>query len=325
LTQAIGPCQVWDNGCAKEQLNLDWGAGNLRILYITFGPTEFHLQARLSILSALNFCDARDVAVVTDNPNEFRDLAINVHEVTSAQIRRFRGPMNFVHRVKVEGMIHYHRQDPGPFVYVDSDTFWLKDPMELGVQLEKGCSLMERQEGVVSPRYFARLDRFLTQRAKSLEESGYGFTQRRRDMHIAGLVGLPGNGQRGELLDSVLRFTDYLTVRFPQQTEWVEQYAFSSILAEKQNLEAVEGFINHYWGCNCELQILLSRMNREEIARAAASPEVFDALLSRARELLDDSAYRKTLRRRKFRRSIQKRVGMFRALRCRLFPRAANV
>ena len=293
----------------------------MKILYITFGEPKFHLQARLSILSAQNYCAAEHIAVITDRPDEFANLGVEILPVMQAKLTQFLGPMNYNFRVKVAGILQYHRQNGGAFIYVDSDTYWLRNPLELAESLTGKTCLMEKVEGVISPEFHNRLNRFLTARREALERAGYNFAHRQRTMCCAGLIGLPVLADREELLQSVLEFTDYMTLHFPQQPEWVEQFAFSSILAERQGLNTAEGFTNHYWGCNWEVQILLGRLANSDFIELARSPEAFSRLLASARRLQQDPSHQRYLRTRKLKRLVQKRMGTLRAFFLRTFSR----
>ncbi|HWH70892.1 MAG TPA: hypothetical protein VNT26_16000, partial [Candidatus Sulfotelmatobacter sp.] len=126
------------------------------------------------------------------------------------------------------------------------------------------------------------------------------------------------------LFQEVLTFTDYLTLHFPWQTEWAEQYAFSSLLAERQGLTTAPDFIHHYWGINWEVQAVLSQRPDLDLSELARSPAAFNQLLTQARELLQDPAYQRHLRQRKLKRSCQKRLGVLRALVLRSFPQIAD-
>lgn len=292
----------------------------MALVYTTFGSLGFHIQARLSILSALrNGARPEAIAVFTDDPSHYSDLGVDLHPISPSDLRAFRGPMNFHHRVKIVAILRFAEADPSPIIYADSETYWLRDPRELEGRMADGTYVMERLEGVVSETCYPRLHRFLGTQKRRLEEAGFGFAALPRSMYTAGVIGLPAQARRVELLREVLALTDDLTLHFPRQMEWLEQYAFSSVLAERAGLGTAEGFVNHYWDINAEAQILLPKLPDRGLRDLADSPEKFSEFAAKARALQNDPAHRRYLRRRRLRRSYARRLAVCRAFLLRHF------
>src|SRR5258707_8605008 len=106
------------------------------ILYLSHDGQKYHDQTRYSVLTLLalllqqNRNDFR-IAVYTDRPDlvPAHDLVKPIR-VNAGEFAGMRGPLQYVHRIKLEVL----RRAPGdlgtPLVYVDSDTRWLRIPHE---------------------------------------------------------------------------------------------------------------------------------------------------------------------------------------------------
>src|SRR5438067_964247 len=104
------------------------------IVYLVHGADKFYAQARLSILTLLDLLlkRARDdyrVVVYCDRPTRLpRHPFIHPVPLSAARLADWRGPIGYVHRVKIEALRDLAARAPDPFVYVDSDTRWLRLP-----------------------------------------------------------------------------------------------------------------------------------------------------------------------------------------------------
>ena len=104
------------------------------IVYIAHGALRFHQQTAFSIYSLLHWLmqeedSAVRVAVFTDKPHRVPSHElIQTHKLTSSELVQFKGALNYVHRVKIAVLAEAAEIYPGPILYVDCDTKWLRSP-----------------------------------------------------------------------------------------------------------------------------------------------------------------------------------------------------
>jgi hypothetical protein len=106
------------------------------ILYLSHGGQKYHDQTRYSVLTllALLLGQSRNnfrIVVYTDRPGELpaHDLVRAVC-VNPEQFAGLRGPLDYVHRIKLGVLRRALGELGAPLIYVDSDTRWLRIPNE---------------------------------------------------------------------------------------------------------------------------------------------------------------------------------------------------
>ena len=221
------------------------------LVYLAYGPRRFLDEAIYSLAShvAVSGPDAAAVTVYTDDPGYLRarlPAGVRYEELGADRIRSWRGPTDFVHRVKVEMLRDFCARQRGTVVYVDTDTVFLKPLDDVFAALERGgVAFMHESEGRLSSRKnpifrkllaFFRKNSFTYRGAPLLvpPESG---------MWNAGLIGMRVDQRR--LLDEVLDLTDQFHARYPKHV--MEQFAFSYVLSRELALHAADDHVHHYW------------------------------------------------------------------------------
>jgi hypothetical protein len=229
----------------------------INLIIQSFGQEKQYKRAILAILSFFAFSsggrkDSR-VLLFTDNPayfsTSFRDLPVTYIPLSSERIAQLRGPMNFVHRIKIELIKESFERVKGNILWADSDTFSIADPVPLFNQLSPQKSFMHtpeyafeelRNSSVVRSRDFLRVIESRTFRLAS-----------GRDIRVepnlfswnSGIMFL--HREHAAFIRDVYVLTDQIFLACRCHTS--EQYAFSIVLQLNTKVEACSQVFYHYW------------------------------------------------------------------------------
>jgi hypothetical protein len=284
------------------------------ILYLSHGGQKYHDQTRYSVLTllALLFAQNRDdvrIVVYTDRPDELpaHDL-VEAVRVSSADIAAWRGPLDYVHRIKLGILRRAIGELGAPLIYVDSDTRWLQIPdapfaalagdFLLGTagvppapSFNEGgqdarrpspCYLY-RIEGAISPTFFPQYFHLLRKSRHRLAAWRLPHDPP-WTMWNSGTVGIPSRSA-GFIAD-VLRVNDELLPHVGFRN-CVEQLALSLAAASRFDVRPFDAYLEHWWSYGSELPVYLRRFFdslppglpvAEQAARAAQFRIVEDEL-----------------------------------------------
>lgn len=235
------------------------------ILYQAYGGTDFINECRYALLKYLQVYNLKPPAdtgiyIYTDQPHLFSDFSPFFHRLsllplTAETVKEWRGPQNFVHRVKIKMMMDFLEQFDGNLLYCDTDTY-AKAPLEgLFSTLANDRFVMHTYEGVIDKTQFPAFHKWekflattpLTYNGKQLQFS------RNIQMFNAGVIGL--RAENKDILNDVLALTDSVYEKFPKHI--AEQFAFSYCLQQRGAIRAADDTLDHYWDLK-EFRRLLS-------------------------------------------------------------------
>jgi len=193
--------------------------------------------------------------IYTDNTAWFDlqqiPLPVQYHGVDVALIRKWRGSIDFVHRVKVEVLKDIAQQVSGPVLYMDTDVCFLRPVDDLLTRIASGELFMHVMEGIIADRpnpVLRKLDNFLAAHP-SLEVNGAALeVSRQTAMWNAGVLGMNEQYYKNSgdsVLDRVLAFTDTVYPMFSKHV--VEQFAFSYFFQQKGQVHQAAPVLLHYW------------------------------------------------------------------------------
>ncbi len=224
------------------------------ILYFTHGQKEFLNEAVFALLSyyAHHTEDENKVVVYTDNVDYFKQklpLSITYIPLSQETIQKWKGDINFVHRVKIELLKDFATKFLGSVLYLDSDTYFKTNISPLFGQIQQGIPVMSLSEGTIGKSRIKHLKQFDSYfKKKNYQITIHNTTldfQKDIRMYNAGIIGIqvPENAP---LFDTALQITDYIYPENPSHV--VEQFAFSYLLQTQDSaiIEA-EPLIHHYW------------------------------------------------------------------------------
>ena len=228
------------------------------LLWCAYGGERWLREARFSILSAQRYlqggaASGGRVVVITDKPEQFTPLvgpAGAVHAVDAKVLAGWRGPHDFVYRIKVEALAFALAEHKLPTLLLDSDTYFTRPPDPLMRRLVPGTAMMDRPDGLIfaGPQYekFAGLlrDAYPQNRIELPGRPPLEIDLNRLTMWIAGTVGI--HPADAGLVDDVRAAVDTI---YPRLGSFMaEQYAFAHVLQDRAKLIRSDGTVEHYWG-----------------------------------------------------------------------------
>jgi hypothetical protein len=215
-----------------------------RFVFVTFGPNDMlHVQAWYAMLSIIAHAPAgTDLVMVTDSPDRYRWFGnrVRVLPIDAATIRRWRGPHDYLWRVKFEAMRAAAALGPEPVVYCDCDVVARADLARMVEAIDLGAVFMHHREialGDMRRRSMRPLQRHVVGRAWA------GIPVVASDaMWNAGVVGVRDHA----LIDRAESMSDELLDSGFQHSLY-EQLAFSLTLANTGRLQPADAWTVHYW------------------------------------------------------------------------------
>lgn len=259
----------------------------INLIYLAHSDPRFIRQARFSMLALMEYIpefgtDYR-LIVFTDQAELFTDLGAVIEPLDAARIREFRGPNDFVHRMKIRALQEVMGKYPGHAVLLDSDNLTFKDPRPLFEKLEAGDSILNQiEERLNRPK--SPLGKKFRRFFKKHPVIPIGSESLKIPMDTvlwnAGIVGIPE--EKKFMLDQVLALCDYIYSRY--QKHIAEQVSFNIILGIHTRIQAGEAYIYHWFGhgqaINRIIADLFDQMEAKSVAeQIAAVSAVKEAVL----------------------------------------------
>jgi len=119
-------------------------------MYVVFGDGEtFYAEAAYSIGTLRRLVDppTARIIVFTDRPGKTRSWPVTTVSI-AGQIKEMMGASGFVHRVKLCCILQCLETYPGKTMFIDSDTFFKKSPVELKARWKPDCVFMHRRDSL---------------------------------------------------------------------------------------------------------------------------------------------------------------------------------
>lgn len=236
------------------------------ILYQAYGGQDFVNECRYSLLKYLqvyNLTPPAHTAIVvyTDMPDAFADFApflqrLSTRPLTNETVQKWRGAINFVHRVKIEMLLDFLQTYQGNVLYCDTDTYPLAPIQPMLEDIRRGDFYLHEYEGMINKAVnpsFHKWEAFLSQTPLFYNSKPVQFSKKIK-MFNAGVVGL--NSADKYVLQDVLALTDTIYAKFPKHI--AEQFAFSYCMQNSGTVKTAGHLVAHYWNLK-EFRQLLQR------------------------------------------------------------------
>lgn len=236
-----------------------------KIVYLSHGNQKFYVQTHFSVLSLLDLMqreqyDDCDIVVYTDQPQQvLRHPRVHPIKLDAAALHDWRGPLDYVHRIKLEALRRATCEIGLPFIYVDGDTRWLNIPRApfsaLAQQTtdDKPPFYMHLCEGEITTQFFPMYFRFLTR--SFAQFTRFDITKNPPWlMWNAGVIGVPGHADG--FFQDVLALNDRI-LPFVRTRNYVEQLALSLVASSRCQVRTFEHWLHHYWPVNNEATVLI--------------------------------------------------------------------
>lgn len=224
----------------------------------SFGKETELRRAVLTILSFYSYSSQTNnsVFLFTDRPEWFieylKDIDVKYILLTPDKVKRMRGTIDFLHRMKIELIAEAFELTNGDLLYADSDTFFTADPSAFMQKVSPGKSFMHVKEYEFEElRSMALPAGAPFQAFLSLIEKNVFKTSDNDNFKIstsnsswnAGVI-MFHNSHKSFLTD-VFALTDQF---YPSTRNHAsEQYAFSIVLQSRTDLSACDEVVYHYW------------------------------------------------------------------------------
>lgn len=224
----------------------------------SFGRESEYRRVAFAILSYYAHNDGAAVPkaiLFTDQPSwfepYFKELPISFVLLTPEKIKQMRGEIDFLHRMKIALIEEAFQTHHANILYLDSDTFFVKDPNHLMSQLSPQNSFMHLWEYQFETLRNLPLPGGATFQAFVQLIESKVFKVGNADMKIDATMSSWNAGvmilhqSHLALIPAVYQLTEQF---YPDtQNHASEQYAFSIMLQTKTKLQACDAVIYHYW------------------------------------------------------------------------------
>jgi len=247
------------------------------LLYLIYGNGENVNEAIYSILSIYKIHPDDNIRthIYTDREDLFpswmrESPRFVLHTKSADEIKQWQHPIGLSHRAKIKAIEDFFLTNEGNVLYLDSDTYLIKNILPLFDRISGGELVMHLNEGSLRK---GRKDSKNDSIARKMEAffDKYQYLERNGQkknipaesyMWNAGVIGM--NKKHQHLLSDVLFLTDTIFPNLPNHT--IEQFAFSYIFQTHQPILPASPYILHYWKFK-EYRIILEsffqRFNKE--------------------------------------------------------------
>ncbi len=251
----------------------------LHLVTQAYGRDDVRAQALYAVWSALAWSEGLpiDVHVYSDDAAPFAPLGDRalVRLLAPEEIRAWRGPHDFVHRLKAEMMREMARRFPdGKLLYVDADVAFLAPSAAVFDRIGPRRGVLHVREFDVATHATPQLRRF-RRKMRRVTFRGHPVNLD-HGMWNAGVVGL--DASHFPLVDEWLAMVDEV---YPQWPYWIhEQWAISQLLERDGTVSAADDVILHYWAqkdaalaaIRSELEVLRARPLAGALEHVRAHP-----------------------------------------------------
>jgi hypothetical protein len=219
---------------------------SVHVVTQAYGREDIRAQALYAAWSALAWADGLDlrVHVYTDDAAFFAPLgpAVDVRVLGPEEIRAWRGPHDFVHRLKPVMVRDLVRRIPGEkLLYVDADVSFTRPAREVFDRIGPARAVLHVREYDIATHPTKQLRRF-RRRMRRVTFRGRPVALDHA-MWNAGAVGL--DPSHLPLLDEWIAMVDEI---YPQWPYWIhEQYAICQLLQRAGSVAPADDVVLHYW------------------------------------------------------------------------------
>jgi hypothetical protein len=233
------------------------------IVYQAYGSIDILNEALYSMLSfySVHGLDQKGIKLIvyTDTPEHFESILgkekIDCRQIDSKRIQEWRGAIDFVHRVKIETLIHFSADIvDANILYLDSDISFMHPVNEIFQGISAGHLFMHDEEGALNSSKFPmilKMGKFIKSHKTQLSNVGITIAEDTRTWN-AGVLGF--NSSQKHLLKKVLCFTDQFYKLYPKHI--AEQFGFSLYFGREGNVKTASKELFHYWSFK-EFRIVL--------------------------------------------------------------------
>lgn len=242
------------------------------IIFISFGKDEIHKQTLFSVFSLIgsDISYQFNILIFTDNIIFFKKYLNNTIDfeyfyLNESLIKEWRGSFKFPLRIKIIAIKYALEFYYQKIIFIDSDTFFIKPPIQLFESITRTNTILYIAEGQIYNRAFTNweiLRNNFSENRYTLNELEFRITD---DYYMwnSGVVGLSKDHLC--LVEDALTLTDQYCVLNNSWHPYLEQIMFSISLARKTKIQSSDKYITHYcYGSNkAHMNILLRKFYKD--------------------------------------------------------------
>lgn len=223
-------------------------SGKCTLMYLCYGQGFHRDEIIYSILSAFRFVPAinplMEYVVYTDDPASFEHLGITVRVLSAIELDEWLNGATYIHRRKTVAIIDALRRFPGNVAFVDSDTYFLRSPLDIFDRIGPGRTVLHVREAKLHQlkKWESDLVRYLGS-AHLRDGTGALIRLSEQDaMWNSGVIGI--NTADIELLEQALPVIDEIWRNCKANP--IEQFVTGHFLS-RVDLSACRPIVFHYW------------------------------------------------------------------------------
>lgn len=232
------------------------------LVFLAIGANDYLNETLFSLLSFYKYNSGSDIKIIiyTDCPDFYQARIpqnIIINTVSATELKDWKGPDNFINRVKIKVLQDVTQQYSGSFLFVDSDTVFRKNIAGIFHEIDNGSLFFDKCEGVLKNKNggVAKKMRKVLQKQShfNINVSEKAVFDKTFVMWNSGAIGF--NSSYADILETAEKLTDQLYAL--QKLFVMEQIALSYCFQLKNNPKAAENHIHHYWYFK-EFRVVLS-------------------------------------------------------------------
>lgn len=240
------------------------------LLYLVYGTNpDYQLELGYSVLSAAAHMQSKAprIVLMTDEAGQRPDLPVEHFLFSASDFQQWTDNGQYNHACKAHAYIAALRHYGGKLAMIDTDTYFVADPMRLFDRVNTHTSIMHADEGTLDHQGGAWHD--VVRRTGESPDVLGGITLQSRMLN-SGVVAC--DASMLPLLEATPTMIDALrAVGAPFNSE---QFAFAQVLLRAGEVDVCDDLVQHYWGF--ERRFIHSRIARLMPDRTQA---VFQAAL----------------------------------------------
>lgn len=226
------------------------------LVFQCYGNEDIFNECLFALLTFSQFHSKEELAnleiwLYTDNSSYFESLndcwlPLNYRSIDKDLLKKWRGGIDFVHRVKIEVLKDFTKDRQGNVLYLDTDITFLQPITSILQRIASGERFMHVMEGTIESEHNVvngKLKKYLQKNnLLDIGKEDKVNIPLETAMWNAGVLGF----KIGTInLNDVLKFTESVYKNYPKHI--VEQFAFSYFFQENANIKTTGWHILHYW------------------------------------------------------------------------------
>ena len=229
----------------------------IHLIYSSFGKNEFYRQTILSVFSLFNKLkeDGSKVKIhlFTDNIDYFKTwfdtFPISYTFLSKEKLVDYMEDIKFIHLLKINIIKNVVAKFSGKIMYIDSDTFFLQNPITIFEKIDHQHSILEHDEYAFTELENAKdilhkksYHLFKDNSFKLIDGSDTKISIHSRSF-CAGVIGFHSSNK--QWLGDIIFLTKQIYNQLPIFT--AEQWSVSHILQSNSKVSTTTNVLFHYW------------------------------------------------------------------------------